>query len=60
MSEFGGLRKDKKIQHALKSGIIISSFIVATIWMKKKKKNIINFLVNYVKSITVLTTSVAH
>ena len=37
MSEFGGLWKHKKCQHALKSGRINSWLIVANIWKKTSK-----------------------
>ena len=39
MSEFGGLRKHEKTQHALNSSRIISLFIVATIMEEEKEKN---------------------
>ena len=38
MLEFGGFRKHEKIQHALKSGRIISLLFEGTIREKKKKK----------------------
>ena len=41
MSEFGGLRKRKKTQHALKSGRIINLLILTTIIIMEEEELVI-------------------